>query len=644
MCGLTGFLSKKSLTDVSLQSQAARMNDVIAHRGPDGDGFWVDASAGVSLAHRRLAIVDLSANGDQPMISSCGNLVMVYNGEVYNRRELADELKNIQLKGTSDSEVILESFSQQGIRKTVEKLIGMFAIVVWNRRERTLTLIRDRLGIKPLYWAKTEGSFLFGSELKALKQHPDFPDRISNSALTNYMRTGHMSAPDTIYRDVYQLEPGHILTTQIGSDPKQEKFWSLDNVVEQSAQNPFAGSEQEAVTELENLLTDAVTRRMVSDVPLGAFLSGGIDSSCVAALMQRSSSTPIKTFTIGFDAENYNEAEHAAAVAKHIGTDHTELYLNAQETMDIIPKLTSMHDEPFADASQIPTFLLSRLTRDHVTVALSGDGGDELFTGYSRYFDTYKYRHLTIQPNALRKLEATILDSLSEKRLEKINGLLPSALRRNMVGDKLKLLKIILRDGNFTSLYQSALSLNKNPCDLLVTGVDEEKKPWATARNIKFKNEYEIMQYIDTLDYLPNDILTKVDRASMAASLEARVPLLDHRVVEFAWRLPQNCKVQKDQGKRILRRVLYRHVPPELIDRPKMGFGVPIGDWLKGPLNDWAEDLLSVSSLTETQILNPVPIRKMWTEHLQGKRDWQYGLWTILSLQAWARQTTYSVE
>lgn len=644
MCGLTGFLSKKSSTDVSLQSQAARMNDAIAHRGPDGDGFWIDASAGVALAHRRLAIVDLSANGDQPMVSSCGNLVMVYNGEVYNRKELSFELKDIKLKGTSDSEVILESFSQHGIKKTVEKLIGMFAIVVWNRQERSLTLIRDRLGIKPLYWAKTERSFLFGSELKALKQHPDFPDCISNSALTSYMRTGHMSAPNTIYRDVYQLKPGHILTTYLGSDPKQEQFWSLDKVVEQTAQNPFDGTEQEAAKELETLLTDAVSRRMVSDVPLGAFLSGGIDSSCVAALMQRSSSTPIKTFTIGFEVKNYNEAEHAAAVAKHIGTDHTELYLSAQETMDIIPLLTSMYDEPFADASQIPTFLLSRLTREHVTVALSGDGGDELFTGYSRYFDTYKYRHLTNQPHALGKLEANILESLSEERLKKVNGLLPTALQQKFVGDKLNILKSALRDGNFTSLYRSALSLNKNPCELLINGTDKDKKPWTTARDTKFRNEYEVMQYIDTLDYLPNDILTKVDRASMAASLEARVPLLDHRVVEFAWSLPQHFKVQKNQGKQILRNVLYKHVPSELIDRPKMGFGVPIGDWLRGPLNDWAEDLLSVNSLAQTEILNPEPVRKMWTEHVQGKRDWQYGLWTVLSLQAWAKQTTYTVE
>ncbi len=638
MCGISGFITNTSISETQLHSLVTAMSDAIAHRGPDGDGIWLNANEGVAIAHRRLAIIDLTTTGEQPMTSSCGNLVMVYNGEVYNARELSQELTNLNLRGTSDSEIILEAFSQWGITKTAKKLIGMFAISIWNRSERTLTLVRDRLGIKPIYWSNTGHTFLFGSELKALTQHPDCPKKINHNAIAGYLRKCYINAPHSIFEGVHKLLPGSILTVTAGSEPKIEQFWSLDNVISNST--PYVGSDHQALTDLEVLLQDAVSRRMISDVPLGAFLSGGIDSSLVASLMQNVSKSKIKTFSIGFDIEEYNEAQHAAKVAQHLGTEHTELYVTASDALNIIPSLTSMYDEPFADASQIPTFLVSKLTRKHVTVALSGDGGDELFTGYERYFTSYKYRNILKQPQALMNAEAIALEALTPELVRKLNNFIPG-FKNLSKGNRLSRLAPILREGDLIALYRKTLSHNENPNNLLLRGTEEHGIPWQRAKNIAFNDEYAMMQYIDTLDYLPDDILTKLDRASMAVSLEARVPLIDHRVVEFAWSLPKNMRVRDGQGKWLLRQLLYKYVPRELVDRPKMGFGVPIDHWLRKPLRDWAEDLLSTESLRDTGIFNPVPVKKMWQEHLNNDYNWQYGLWDILCMQDWARKNTY---
>lgn len=641
MCGIAGFASSSLKSTDYLQRIALKMSDAIRHRGPDGDGVWTDAEQGIAVSHRRLAIVDLSPAGSQPMISSCGNLVMVYNGEVYNAEELRNELAplGISFRGTSDTEVILEACARWGIRKTTEKLIGMFAMAIWNRQEQVLTLARDRLGIKPLYWSNNSGSLIFGSELKALRQHPDCPTELNRNAIAGYIRNSYINNPATIYRGVHQLQPGWIMRWKAHAiEPTFEQYWSLKEVVDAGQRIPFEGGDQEAIEHLDTLLGDAVSRRMMADVPLGAFLSGGIDSSTVAALMQKASLSPVKTFSIGFNEHKYDESAYAAAVANHLGTDHTELFMTAEDALNVIPDLPTIYDEPFADASQIPTYLVSRLTREHVTVALSGDGGDELFAGYQRYFDAHKMRHIVAQPKLLQKLEATALERLPQATVNKFGALLPGSIGNKLQGSQYKQLLIpVLKEGTMTSLYRRYLSHSKSPADLLVSGSEITNTPWKDAENIDFGEDgFSVMQYIDTLDYLPDDILTKVDRASMANSLEARVPLLDHRVVEFSWTLPQHMKVRDGAGKWILRNVLCQYVPPSLIDRPKKGFGIPMGTWLRGPLKDWAEDLLSESSLKNIGIFNSAPIRKAWKDHLTEDVNLEYHLWGILSLQAWA--------
>lgn len=640
MCGIAGFITSRTTATNDLHRDVKSMSDSIAHRGPDGEGFWFDQDAGLALAHRRLAIVDLTESGNQPMISSCGNFAMVYNGEVYNAASVASSLSNLNLKGTSDSEVILEAFSQWGIEKTVTQLIGMFAIALWDIKKQELTLVRDRLGIKPIYWSNEGDSFIFGSELKALRQHPDCPNKLNHNAIASYLRKGYFNAPQSIFQGVNKLEPGTYLTVSNNRKTTIEKFWSLEEVAKKGIANPFNGSDLEATDHLDTLLQDAVSMRMISDVPFGAFLSGGIDSSTVAALMQKASATPIKTFSIGFDVAQYNEAQHAAEVAAHLKTDHTELYVTSNDALDVIPQLPEMYDEPFADASQIPTYIVSKLTRDYVTVALSGDGGDELFVGYDRYFLTQKYRRLLNQPKFMLNLQSKLVRSLAGNSLQKK---LPDRVKRIAPKHRLNRLADVLKGGQITSLYEQTLSLNENPEALLIHGTEEKIAAWSIASDMEFADNYSFMQFIDTLDYLPDDILTKVDRASMATSLEARVPLIDHRVVEFSWTLPQHMKTREGKGKWLLRNVLHRYVPQELIERPKMGFGVPIDQWLRGPLKEWGDDLLSEDALNDTGIFNVAPVRQLWLEHTSGKCDWQYKLWSILNLQAWARNTDYTL-
>ncbi|WP_417454782.1 asparagine synthase (glutamine-hydrolyzing) [Kiloniella sp.] len=645
MCGVAGFLENNANRREEHLSQIAHaMGNAVLHRGPDSGDVWVEGCSGIALSHRRLAIVDLSSAGAQPMASACGRYVIIYNGEVYNHNEIRPELaaQGINFRGHSDTEVILEGCALWGVKATVQKLIGMFVLALWDRHEKRLTIVRDRLGIKPVYWSKTSNSFLFGSELKTLRVHPDCPEEINRDAVSGFLRHNYIGGAASIYDGINKLEPGWIISVRANEEPILEQYWSLDDVVAGAKKDPFEGSDEHAVESLHELLLDATGRRMMADVPLGAFLSGGIDSSTVVALMQAQSERPVRTFSIGFNEEGYNEAKHAAEVAKHLRTDHTELYVSPQEARDVIPKLPFYFDEPFSDSSQIPTYLVSKMTREHVSVALSGDGGDELFSGYTRYFTAEKYgKAIFRQPQMLRRIEATLIQSLSPKNWDQIGKLIPSSQRPALFGDKLHKLARIL-DGGKDDFYRGLVSHWSDPDSIVIDGAERKGIMWNDEVKQRIPNFIDRMQYLDTLTYLPDDILTKVDRASMAVSLEARVPLLDHRVVDFAWKLPQHMKIRNGQGKWLLRQVLYKYVPRELIERPKMGFGVPIDSWLRGPLREWAEDLLSVKSLSEGGIFRPVPIRVKWHEHLSGRRNWQYLIWDILMFQAWQKENAVS--
>ena len=635
MCGIAGIFTHMAGPD--LEETVARMTDAMHLRGPDGRGVWVDAENGVGFGHRRLAIIDLTETGHQPMSSLCGRFTITYNGEVYNAAELREELTAAgrSFRGHSDTEVIIEGCAVWGVEGTLSRLIGMFAIGLWDAKEKQVLLVRDRLGIKPLYWSFSNGTLIFGSELKALVQHPQFDRTINRDAVVSYLRYNCIPAPQTIYRAAEKLQTGCLLRLRAGASAVElQNYWSLDDVVKEGRESQLDISDDEAVDQLEELLGDAVARRMISDVPLGAFLSGGVDSSAVAALMQKHSAAPVRTFSIGFDIPGYNEAQHAAAVAEHLGTDHTELYLSSQDARDVIPKLPAMYDEPFSDSSQIPTYLVSELTRRHVTVALSGDGGDELFAGYNRYTQAELLtKRLAMTPRAVRGIAASGLKALTPATWDAVCARLPVLSRQARAGDKIhKLAGVLASDPD--DYYKALVTHWEDPAAMVPGGVEQSTRLWQDARKAA-PDTMERMQYLDTLTYLPDDILTKVDRASMAVSLEARVPILDHRVVAFAWRLPRRFKLRGGQSKWILRQMLYRHVPKEMIERPKMGFGVPIDNWLRGPLRDWAEELLSVDALSRYGLVDPEAVRDKWAEHLSGKRNWQYLIWDVLMLQAW---------
>jgi asparagine synthase (glutamine-hydrolysing) len=641
MCGITGFVDlKRQSSAPQLEAVARRMADSMPHRGPDDSGTWADAEAGVALAFRRLSIIDLSPAGHQPMVASSGRHVISYNGEIYNAEELRAELgsRAPNWRGHSDTEVMLECFAAWGIEKSVDKLIGMFALAYWDADAHRLWLVRDRLGIKPLYWAQMGQTFLFGSEMRALRAHPAFQAEIDRDATALFLRHNYYPHPRTVFTGVHQLPPGHMLCLDPGKAPRIAPFWSLAEVARRGRQEPFKGDEAEASTALETLLRDAVKRRMVADVPLGAFLSGGYDSSTVVALMQAQSSRPVKTFSIGFHEAGYNEAEHAKAVAKHLGTDHTELYVTAAEAQAVIPRLPDIYDEPFADASQIPTYLVSQLARNHVTVSLSGDGGDEIFAGYNRYTHASRFNDTIARvPASLRRLGAGTIKAVPAGLWDTGARLIPDRRRPRALADKMqKLAGIVAEDGD--GFYRKLTSHWPDPQAIVVGAREPDTVITDPAVKEIVPNFIERMQYRDTLTYLPDDILTKVDRASMAVSLEARVPLLDHRVVALAWSMPLRFKLDGGSSKRVLRSVLYRYVPRELLDRPKMGFGVPIDTWLRGPIRDWAEDLLAERSLKAGGIFDPQPIRRRWAEHLSGRRNWQHSLWNVLMFEAWRRR------
>lgn len=640
MCGIVGFLGPAG-EEADLAALARRMADSLAHRGPDDGGSWADGAAGIGLGHRRLSIIDLSAAGHQPMVSANRRYVLSYNGEVYNAEELRQECEaaGISFRGTSDTEVLVETIARRGLRQTLERLIGMFAFALWDRELRELTLVRDRLGIKPVYWGRIGKTLIFGSELSALKRHPDFVGEIDRNALSGFLRSNYVPAPQSIYHGIHKLRPGHLLAVRQDGEPHIEEWWSLAAAREKGAATPFTGSDDEAVAALEALLSDAVGRRMVADVPLGAFLSGGVDSSTVTALMQAQSSRPVRSFSIGFAEGDYNEALHAKAVARHLGTAHTELFVTPEEARAVIPRLPGIYDEPFADASQIPTFLVSRMSREHVIVALSGDGGDELFGGYNRYLETPAVLSRTAAlPRPLARAVAALIYALPPDRWSRLLGPVPRIGGIPKLGEKLHKIADILGMSP-EQAYRALVSHWPDP-GAVVLGGQENVGALGSEVAGDVPGFAARMQFADTLSYLPDDILTKVDRASMSASLEVRVPLLDHRVVEFAWSLPQDLKIRGREGKWILRRVLDRHVPAPLIERPKMGFGVPIDSWLRGPLRGWAEDLLNESRLKRQGFLDPAPVRSRWREHLSGKRNWQYSLWGVLMFNAWLEQET----
>ncbi|MCO1373954.1 asparagine synthase (glutamine-hydrolyzing) [Burkholderia multivorans] len=648
MCGIDGFLNSVAFDEETARGTLARMTASLAHRGPDAQGLWVDPAAGIALGHRRLAIVDLSVHGRQPMASACGRYVMVFNGEIYNHRELRAQLERVgrapAWRGHSDTEVLLAAFAAWGVDATLRRATGMFALALWNRESRVLTLARDRIGEKPLYYGRIGDALVFASELKALRAYPGFDGEIDRDALCLYLRHSAVPAPHTIYRGIRKLPPGTWIQFEHAQDtPRIRTYWALEHAIDAGHHEPFAGTAAEAVDRLDTVLRQAVARQMEADVPLGAFLSGGVDSSAIVALMQAQSAAPVDTFTIGFHEAGYDEAGYAKAVARHLGTRHTELYVTADHALDVVPKLPAIYDEPFSDASQIPTFLVAELTRRHVKVSLSGDGGDELFGGYTRYFLTPRlWRKLHRVPAAVRTRIAGALHALRPDHADQLAAVAQGAwgageLRESptRIGDRLHKLGHVMTADSRIGLYRLLMSSVHHPERIALVG-HEPPTPLDTASawpaHLSFAEQ---AMAIDTLTYLPTDILTKVDRAAMAVSLETRMPFLDHHVVEFAWRLPASLRLPEGQSKALLRRLLDRYVPTELIDRPKQGFCAPIDHWLRGALRDWADALLQPSRLRDEGFFDAAAVERLWRQHQAGRMNWQHQLWTVLMFQAW---------
>ncbi len=645
MCGVAGFWAPGGLT-ADADGTLARMTSCIAHRGPDDSGTWLDAATGIALGHRRLSVLDLSSEGHQPMASRDGRYVMVYNGEIYNFAAIRTELEALgwRFRGHSDTEVMLAAFEEWGLTASISRLAGMFALALWDRRDHLLHLARDRFGEKPLYYGWQRGTLLFGSELKSLRAHPAFHASVDRDALTLFFRHNYVPAPRSIYEGISKVGAAAIVTIDRDGVATSARYWKLEEVIMLGRASELEGGDDDLVDLVEARLRATIREEMIADVPLGAFLSGGIDSSTIVALMQAESRRPVKTFTIGFGEDAYNEAVHAKAVAGHLGTDHTELYVTAGQARDVIPRLPSLYDEPFGDSSQIPTFLVAQMARQQVTVALSGDGGDEAFGGYNRYFIGRRiWRTLAPVPASVRRGVARAIHGVSPASWGALLGaaqsVLPSRVRVAHAGDRMHKLADVVASQSMVGMYRSLVSHWRQPASMVIGGSEPATLLDEPMPGLEALGDVERMMYWDARTYLPDDIMVKVDRAAMAVSLEVRAPFLDHRVMELAWRLPLRMKLRDGVGKWVVRKVLERHVPTALVERPKMGFGVPIDQWLRGPLRNWAGDLLSPDRLRREGFLRPEPIQLKWQEHQAGTRNWQYLLWDVLMFQAWLAGT-----
>lgn len=640
MCGIAGFLDLSADRSTTQMERALRgMTRALAHRGPDGDGHWVDAQSGIALGHRRLSIVDLTVAGSQPMWSANRRFALVYNGEIYNAEQLRAQLDAEHphaWRGHSDTEVLLEAFSTWGVARTLERALGMFAIALWDCSERKLTLARDRAGEKPLFYGWCGSVLLFASELKAMQVHPRWIGKLDSTSVYQVVQFSYVPAPHSIYSGISKLPPAAFATfpamsTTVGAMPAPVEYWSFPRIAEEGSRNRFRGSPKDAIDGLREHIATAIKGQMVADVPVGAFLSGGVDSSLVVAMMQEQSTRPVLTFSIGYSEDRYNEAPFAAAVSRHLGTEHTELIVGPKDVLDIIPSLPAIYDEPLADSSQMPTYLVCKLARQRVTVSLSGDAGDELFAGYNHFVQVDElWRRIRNLPSGARRLSGAMIKLAPIALWDR---LLP--VSRGLNGDRMHKAAELLSTDTLLGLYR-AYSMRWY-ADAAMRG---DRLTWPTLPQPHLENAspMETLMACDFRTYMPDSILAKLDRAAMAVSLETRIPLLDPRVVEYAWTIPMSLKRVDGRGKWLLRQLLYRYVPAELIDRPKTGFAVPIKEWLRGPLRDWAESLLSERSLKDGGVLAVAPIRKRWREHLEGHRDWSASLWNVLMFEAWRVQ------
>ncbi|MBN9229642.1 MAG: asparagine synthase (glutamine-hydrolyzing) [Legionella sp.] len=631
MCGFSGYLSSVNRTNPSTLLTA--MGEALHHRGPDAQNFWFDEQAGIGLSHARLAIVDLSVAGQQPMHSSTGRYVIVFNGEIYNHLQLRARLSHQNFRGHSDTETLLAAIEAWGLEETLKQAIGMFALALWDCQEKQLFLARDRAGEKPLYYGWQENNFIFGSELKALKVHPAFKREINQQALSLFLRYNYIPAPHAIYQNIYKLAPGTILSVSLRQkEPKAIPYWSFTEVIDRGQAQLHKGSEHEVIAELEQLLINAVGQQMVADVPLGAFLSGGVDSSTIVALMQAQSARPVRTFSIGFQEAQFDEAPYARAIAAHLGTQHTELYINTTDAQAIIPKLPGLYDEPFADSSQIPTFLVAELARQQVKVALSGDAGDELFCGYNRYVLTSRlWKKINKIPLPMRQKAALMLNRVAPATYEHMVDIVPFLRRYKQFAGKMHKASAVLASGSVLEAYEQLIAHHAQPEKFL----HSPKIVTNRLPQIDSLDEISHMMALDFMSYLPDDILVKVDRAAMGVSLETRVPFLDHRIIEFAWSMPLALKLHAGKSKWPLRQILYRYVPEALIERPKMGFAIPLAEWLRGSLRPWTEELLAPKRLQQEGFFNADEVSQLWQRHLEGKGNHAALLWNILMFQAW---------